>query len=163
MLRGSWVGSWPASKQQGVRSDPRRTKPLSKLCSAFQTRGLDYHLKTPSGVRAVLTSPKNQSLQQTIAEHEDCPREPLGPRTSAGPGDQITAGRSDQAGLCASASRWPQVGWGLRAAPKGLGARDRPRKAEAWRSACRRPLLKGKLLLLVGKGRAGVARWAAGV
>lgn len=57
---------------------------------------MDHHLKIPSGVRAVRTCPKKQSLQQTITEHEDCPP---GPRASAGPGDQVTLGRSGQAGL----------------------------------------------------------------
>lgn len=75
-MYAAWISSCPAGKPQGVRSDPRRTKLSSKLCSTFQTRGLDHHLKIPSGVRAVRTCPKNQSLQQTITEHEDCPRDP---------------------------------------------------------------------------------------
>lgn len=124
-----WISSCPAGKQQGVRSDPRRTKPSSKSSSTFHTRGAGLSPQNPKrGTCAVHTCSKNQSLQQTIAEHEDCPRGPLGPRALAGPGDQATAGRSGHAGLRASASRWPQVGWGLCAAPKGLGARDRPQR-----------------------------------
>lgn len=80
------------------------------LTPQFQTRGLNYHFKILSGVARYAVPSKPEFTTNRNRTRGLSPGGPLGPRASAGPGDQVTAGGSGQAGLIASASRWLRVG-----------------------------------------------------